>query len=283
MTSSSKQLFNETSEALQAVYDREEASSIAFLLLAQLFKINKAAVLADKLVPPINDQDWQLLIERLKNHEPIQYVLGETEFYGHWFKVNSHVLIPRPETEELVDWIVTENKNLPKLKILDIGTGSGCIAISLAAALPSAEVLALDISAEALEIARYNSEKNGVAIQLIQANILDTQPGDPSWQLDRVVSNPPYVTYAEKELMRKNVMDYEPHLALFVPNEDPLLFYRKIGEFCLTHLNKNGRCYFEVNEQYGTHVKNILLELGFSQSEVKKDIFGKDRFVKGIY
>jgi release factor glutamine methyltransferase len=203
---------------------------------------------------------------------------------GRLFKVNSHVLIPRPETEELVSVIINENKQIVPISILDIGAGSGCIAVSLAATWPQSEVTALDVSEEALQVARSNAGNYVQNVKFMQASILDT-----SWQeklnpmqLDIVVSNPPYVTYAEEPLMRRNVTGFEPHIALFVEDTDPLLFYRYIARFCTRHLKKGGLCYLEINEQYGEQVKNVFLENSFSDALVLQDIFGKHRFVKVV-
>lgn len=281
---SSKYLFNQITNELSSIYDAEEARSIAFLLLEHVFHLNKAAVLADKLVEEADNTLIENMIARLKNNEPVQYVLGETTFFGRLFKVNKHVLIPRPETEELVDVIIRENTGKSKLKILDIGTGSGCIAVSLAAFLPQAEVIGIDISLQALQVAQINARVNQVSIEFIGADILDDQIYQlfKNIQLDIIVSNPPYVTYAEKPLMRKNVTDYEPPLALFVTDNDPLLFYWYIIKFCLGHLKKRGSCYVEINEQFAKHIEALFLENGFIGSKTYKDMFGKERFVKGV-
>jgi release factor glutamine methyltransferase len=203
---------------------------------------------------------------------------------GRVFDVNHHVLIPRPETEELVSLIIEENKAYPPAKAIDIGTGSGCIAISMGAAWPQAEVTALDISGDALHVARANAAKYVQNIHFMEASILDTtwQEKAAPMQLDILVSNPPYVTDAEEALMRRNVTDFEPHVALFVEDADPLLFYRHIVRFCTRHLRKQGCCYVEINEQYGEGVKKLLEDNGFALVEVLQDMFGKSRFVKGV-
>jgi release factor glutamine methyltransferase len=285
MLTSSRKLFQEIQTQLQAVYGREEAGNIAFLLLEHYFDLNKPAVLTDKAIE--GDITFiKPLIERLLNHEPVQYVLGRTYFYGHWFDVNSSVLIPRPETEELVDWIITTyaTKKQEKLTILDIGTGSGCIAISLAAAMPHAEVWAMDISEAALQTAASNARLNQVKVNFIEGNILETHNWNllPDFIADIVVSNPPYVTHTERPLMRRNVTDFEPHLALFVPDIDPLLFYRHIARFCNARLNPEGNCFVETNEQFTQEVATIFSTNFFSQTEIKQDIFGKSRFVKAL-
>jgi release factor glutamine methyltransferase len=277
MNHSSRQLLQHITAELQAIYDREESRNIAFLLLAHLFGLTRSAILTDKHIDIADTLILQTAVDRLKQHEPIQYVTGVTEFMGRLFKVNSHVLIPRPETEELVSVIINENKQTVPSSILDIGTGSGCIAISLAAAWPQSEVTALDVSEGALQVARSNAGNYVQNVKFMQASILDT-----SWQeklnpmqLDIVVSNPPYVTYAEEPLMRRNVTGFEPHIALFVEDTDPLLFYRYIARFCTRHLKKGGLCYLEINEQYGEQVKDVFLENLFSDAKVLQDMFGK--------
>jgi release factor glutamine methyltransferase len=280
MPPSSRQLFSRIRSEIQPAYDAEEAGSIAFLLLEHLFSLSRTAVLANKDIPAFDPDVLESAIQRLKAQEPVQYILGKTTFYGRLFSVNPAVLIPRPETEELVEWIVSEHR-LPGLRVLDIGTGSGCIAVSLAAALPAAEVFALDVSAEALSVARQNGQANGVTIHWIQADILS----DVSWPhppLDIVVSNPPYVTNAEQSFMRRNVLDFEPHRALFVPDDDPLVFYRRIIEFCSQQLKPGGYCYFEVNEQFAGQVEAVFREYAFTRTAIKTDIFGKERFVRGL-
>lgn len=215
---------------------------------------------------------------KLKNQIPIQYIVGETTFYGLMFKVDKNVLIPRPETEELVEWIIQNHKKNESLKILDIGTGSGCIAVSLAKNLPNAQVSALDISAEALNIAKNNAEFNQVTIDFIPADILTIEKLPNTF--DVIVSNPPYVRESEKDLMQQNVLLNEPHIALFVENENPLLFYDKIAELAKNHLTENGVLYFEINQYLGEETVDLLKSKEFKNIELKKDIYGVDRMVK---
>lgn len=225
-------------------------------------------------------------ILRLKKHEPVQYIIGETEFYGLDFKVNKYTLIPRPETEELVEWIISEFRfSTEVINILDIGTGSGCIAISLAKNLPNAEVNALDVSSEALKIALQNAEFNEVRVDfyetdILKAKTLPTGVGQTSRKYDVIVSNPPYVRELEKNQMQPNVLEYEPETALFVKDEDPLLFYKAISHLAKVSLKPNGQLFFEINEQFGEELKAFLKEEGFQQIEVKQDIYGKDRMLK---
>jgi len=227
---------------------------------------------------------FQTIMEDLITYKPIQYILGETEFYGLKFKVNDVVLIPRPETEELVDWIIKDTHENQPLRILDIGTGSGCIAISLAKNLPNCEMFAVDISSEALELAGSNALMNDVEIELIEMNILNEQNWKEQFQnkkFDVIVSNPPYVRQSEKSLMRENVLNYEPHLALFVEDEDALLFYRQIVEFSKDYLVNGGLLYFEINEGLGTDATSLLKPF-FMNVEMRQDINGKERMIKGI-
>lgn len=226
-----------------------------------------------------DDLDFlQNALLKLKNQIPIQYIVGETAFYGLLFKVDKNVLIPRPETEELVEWILQNHKNSNSLKILDVGTGSGCIAISLAKNLPNTKVSAIDISQEALNVAKNNAALNQATVDFIQADILKIEK--LSTNFDIIVSNPPYVREMEKSQMQQNVLSNEPHLALFVENENPLLFYDKIAELAKNHLTENGVLYFEINQYLGSETVELLKSKGFKNIELKKDIYGVDRMVK---
>ncbi|MBI4931899.1 MAG: peptide chain release factor N(5)-glutamine methyltransferase [Bacteroidetes bacterium] len=227
---------------------------------------------------------FKTILSQLKNHKPIQYILGHTEFYGLKIRVNKHVLIPRPETEELVEEIIenTDDKKL-ELNILDIGTGSGCIAIALKKNLPESTVSAIDISDEALLVAKENSILNHTLINFLQADILGVN-NTSTHQLnnfDIIVSNPPYIRISEKEKMSNNVLGYEPHLALFVNDNDPLIFYTAIVDFALQNLSPDGKLYFEINEALGGEVKKLLEGKGFKNVKVKKDMSGKDRLAIG--
>ncbi len=222
------------------------------------------------------------LVERLLQHEPLQYVLGIAHFYGLELAVDERVLIPRPETEELVHLILQEHQGRKHLNILDIGTGSGCIPIALAANLQEAQVYGMDISEGALAVARANAEKYQVRVSWLLQDIFEPVQHLPPQSLDIITSNPPYVLESEKELMRQNVLAYEPHLALFVPDEDALKYYRRITEVGQTLLKKGGKLYFEINERYGNGVKELLLQAGYSHAEVLKDLFGKERMVRAV-
>jgi release factor glutamine methyltransferase len=268
---------------LSNLYPKTEIYSF-FTLLVQ-FKLKKSRVeLA--LHPSIklnkNELDFfQKALIDLKKQIPIQYILGETEFYGLKFHVNNNVLIPRPETEELVQWIIEDNKKKDALKILDIGTGSGCIAITLAKNLPNVSVFALDVSKKALTTAKFNAKLNNVEIEFINSDILTLNK--LSKKFDIIVSNPPYVRELEKEQMSSNVLANEPHLALFVKNNNALLFYEKITEFAKSHLIKNGKLYFEINQYLSAETMQLLSSKKFKNTLLKKDIFGNYRMVKGTF
>ena len=263
---------------LKDLYSPDEISSLTRLILEKEFAVPFADILACKF-NHLSDAEMQKLTEivgKLKNSEPIQYILGETDFFGLAFYVNGSVLIPRPETEELVQWVLESAENKP-MKILDIGTGSGCIAVTLAKKLPSAEVHAWDISEDALEVARKNAERNGVKVIFVKRDMLLEPVSDEKF--DIIVSNPPYVTEVEKTEMQENVLNFEPHLALFVPDDNALVFYEKIADFALTNLNKDGKLFFEINRAKGADIAHLLEEKGFTNIELRKDISGNERMV----
>lgn len=264
---------------LQAFYSHDEISALTRLILEKGFGLSFADILACKF-NHLSDADvckTAEIVDKLKNGEPIQYILGETEFFGLSFLVNKSVLIPRPETEELVQWVLETTPHNPS-KILDIGAGSGCIAVSLAKNLPLAEVHAWDISADALEVAGKNAERNGAKVFFSRKDILAEQKTDKKF--DIIVSNPPYVTESEKTGMKKNVLNFEPHLALFAPNENPLIFYEKISDFALKTLNRSGLLFFEINREKGGEIERMLREKGFREIERRKDISGNERMIK---
>ena len=238
----------------------------------------------------INSDDTEQLFkihQKLIQGIPLQYILGETEFYDLIVKVNQSVLIPRPETEELVDWaLITSriiNGETEILKLLDIGTGSGCIAISIKKYIPLADITAIDISEAALNIARQNADLNQIEINFIQDDIFKpTNLELINSKYDLILSNPPYVTEAEKDQMLDNVLNHEPHIALFVPDNDPLVFYRAIADFALNHLKINGFLFFELNEKFGKETINLLKEKGFKEIELRQDMGGKDRMIRAV-
>jgi release factor glutamine methyltransferase len=226
-------------------------------------------------------KEIERIVERLRQWEPVQYILGETRFYGLRFSVNPSVLIPRPETEELAGLILKECTG-KSLRALDIGTGSGCIAVTLSRYLPGAEVVAVDISEEALQTAEANNRANHTAVSFIQTDILSTERAkeEIGGTFDLIVSNPPYVMEREKGRMEKNVLLYEPEQALYVPDNDPLLFYRKIARFGQDKLNSGGLLYLEINAQCGHETVCLLQQEGYKKVELRQDVFGKDRMIK---
>lgn len=267
-------------EALEDQYPETESSSFFNLLAEDILRLKRIDV-ATNLYAVVSGKKHERFLnalKRLKENEPIQYVLGKTEFYGLPFKVNKNVLIPRPETEELVDWILKSTDKAESINILDIGTGSGCIAITLAKHMPNNTVYALDVSDAALKVAQENAELNAVDINFIEADVLEMDNLDVKYNI--IVSNPPYVREQEKEQMQANVVDYEPHEALFVKNNDALLFYRAIAVMAKENLYEGGTLYFEINEFLGEETKSLLIESGFSNVELKKDMSGKDRLIK---
>jgi|TARA_B100000902_G_scaffold363502_1_gene382728 release factor glutamine methyltransferase len=271
---------------LEGLYPIEELKSFFYLIAEKqlnLSRINIALQLNYKLTLEEEFNFYQA-IDRLRNHEPIQYIIGETEFFGLPMIVNNQVLIPRPETEELVAWII-EDINKKETTILDIGTGSGCIAISLAKRLNNAVVTAVDISKSAIEVAKKNTLINNVNVEFGRVDVLHFEDDitlQHKWdsKFDIIVSNPPYVRMQEKELMKSNVIDHEPNLALFVEDDDPLLFYRKISQLSKQYLKHNGILYFEINEYLKEEMEELLNETGFNHMELKKDMFGKNRMIK---
>lgn len=284
-----KTILDNFHSALDENFGKDEVNSFFDLLMEHYLGVKRIQLVLNPEYTITNEQEQlfsDALVE-LKNNKPIQYSIGETEFYGLPFKVNEYTLIPRPETEELVDWIITsyaEQKKESPLKILDIGTGTGCISISIAKNLSDSNVYALDVSAEALEIANQNAELNGVEVAFIHDDILKICHStlDTESNFDIIVSNPPYVRNLEKAEIKPNVLDNEPHLALFVDDENPLQFYRAICEFAQHNLKENGILYFEINEYLGQEMIQLLEEFGFKSIELKKDLFGKDRMIKGI-
>ena len=260
---------------LSSIYEMDELNSIYNLLAEDYLKIPRSKILlADEIV--LNESNQKLFLialERLKTYEPIQYVLGKTSFMDLEFKVNSSVLIPRPETEELVRLMLKED--LDGKEILDIGTGSGCIAISLAKNLPNAKVSALDISKEALEVSKENAKSNNVDIEFINADIFEYKSEK---KYDIIVSNPPYVTESEKFEMKKNVLNYEPKLALFVDETDPFYYYDCIIEFAKVNLNSNGIIFFEINEKYDSEICKLFTSKGFLNFKLKKSFENRFRF-----
>lgn len=299
-------------DKIKDIYDPDEAKVLAQLTVSYICHISRTQLLAEKQKQLTLRQEASinLVLDELITGKPLQYILGETEFYGLRLKVTPAVLIPRPETEELVDWVLKEAESGELRRrhekeergkggenILDIGTGSGGIAIALKKHLPIAEVSALDISIEALEIARYNAVLNKTRVNFflqdilhpasgsvltIHNPILTAQYSQPNTQYSIIVSNPPYITHSEKEEMHKNVLEHEPHTALFVPDHDPLLFYRAVAGFAQDHLTESGLLFLEINETLADETVSVLIDKGFKNIELRKDIRGKDRMIKAM-
>ena len=269
----------EIRDALRGHYPDSEALSLAKMLLTEAFGFSTLELYGgkDKEISGNRLRDLHEMLSRLKKNEPIQYIIGTESFCGLTFEVNPNVLIPRPETQELVRWIEADWKSVP-CRILDIGTGSGCISISLAKFLEDAKVESWDISEGALQVARRNCMKNEVEVLLRQQDVLNAVPEGELYQV--IVSNPPYICEKEKVDMDANVLDWEPETALFVPDADPLLFYRKIAELGISMLCEGGALYFEINRAYGEETLRMLEGLGYRQLELRKDDFGNDRMIK---
>ena len=270
----------EIRDALRGYYPDSEALSLAKMLLVEAFGFSTLELYGgkDKEISGNRLRDLHEMLSRLQKNEPIQYILGKETFCGLTFEVDENVLIPRPETRELVEWIVADYESVPACRILDVGTGSGCISISLAKFIPGASVESWDISEGALEVARRNCKLNEVEVLLRQQDVLSAQPQPACF--DVIVSNPPYITESEKADMEANVLDWEPATALFVPDTDPLLFYRKIAELGTVMLKEGGLLYFEINRAYGNETVQMLEALGYKQIELRKDDWGNDRMIK---
>ena len=273
-------VLHEIRDALKGYYPDSEALALAKMLLVEVFGFSTLELYGgkDKEFSEKHRSVLTEMIRRLQKNEPIQYIIGIESFFGLTFEVNPNVLIPRPETQELVSWIIEDYQSDDSVRILDIGTGSGCIPISLGKQLSKAEVESWDISEGALEVASRNCERNGVKVLLRQKDVLKATPEGNLY--DVIVSNPPYITNKEKVGMESNVLDWEPSLALFVPDEDPLLFYRKIAQLGCDILKEGGSLYFEINRAYGEETILMLRRLGYNQIELKKDSWGNDRMIK---
>ncbi|WP_330442011.1 peptide chain release factor N(5)-glutamine methyltransferase [Flavobacterium sp. C4GT6] len=266
-------------DTLSKAYDTAEAESLFYICLEELkgWKKVDLAMNSNAELDRVELVKWNEVLTQLEQERPIQYIFGNAHFYGLEFFVDENTLIPRPETEELVEWIINENKGKKDIKILDIGTGSGCIAITLAKNLPQAKVYAIDVSKDALAKARGNAVRNEVDVTFIEKDILVADSLPESF--DVIVSNPPYVRNLEKQEIKNNVLQYEPHLALFVDDNDPLLFYRKIAKLGDESLAANGKIYFEINQYLGPQTVTMLQEEGYKNVILKKDIYGNDRMV----
>lgn len=273
--------YRELWRTLEPLYGNGEARAITDYVLDVCFGLSKADILCGAVEEMTAEKTAELnkIFGRLTEGEPVQYVLGRAEFSGRWFNVRPGVLIPRPETEELCAWITADSKASGSPKVLDIGTGSGCIAITLQLDMPESKVTAWDISADALDVARENAQQLGANVNFVKLDALNAKP-EGEW--DVIVSNPPYICEKEKKDMAVNVLEHEPHTALFVPDADPLLFYRAITRLAVQTLNKGGRLYFEINPIYADDTCRMMQAEGMTAVELRSDMYGKQRMAKGV-
>ncbi|NLA25308.1 MAG: peptide chain release factor N(5)-glutamine methyltransferase [Bacteroidales bacterium] len=279
-----RELYNIYTQKLSQIYDEKEANSQALIALCHVGNFNKVNWLLEQnnIVSSQEKENALNILKRLQTQEPIQYILGETDFYGLKLKLNNSVLIPRPETEFLTDIIIKENKNQENLKIIDIGTGSGCIAISIAKFINNSRVYALDISDSALKIAEQNAKLNNCDVQFSKFDVFKDDLNKISKNTDIIVSNPPYVFESDKKLMQNNVLNFEPHSALFVPSNNPLMFYKVIAQKASLNLKNNGKLYFEIHEKTGNAIVSLLEDYGFNNINLIEDFNKKHRFVSAI-
>ena len=275
-----KEAIEQLRDGLAGVVEAHEAQAMIRVICEDVFNYDQVdvALRQESELPDFAPERIADIISRLRRHEPLQYILGSARFHGHRFKVSPAVLIPRPETEQLVDLIIDENTG-SDLRVLDMGTGSGCIAISLARALKFAQVDALDVSRDALAVARENASALKVKVRFFESDMLVPQPAAT---YDIIVSNPPYICWSEREAMERNVKDYEPGQALFVPDNDPLLFYKAIAPYAAQSLERGGRLYLEINQRFGDEVKRLLEDNGFDEVRIIDDSYGNPRFVSGV-
>lgn len=273
--------YRELWRTLEPLYGNGEARAVTDYVLDVCFGLSKADILCGAVEEMTAEKTAELnkIFGRLMEGEPVQYVLGRAEFCGRWFSVRPGVLIPRPETEELCAWITADSKASGSPKVLDIGTGSGCIAITLQLDMPESKVTAWDISADALDVARENAQQLGANVNFVKLDALNAKP-EGEW--DVIVSNPPYICEKEKKDMAVNVLEHEPHKALFVPDAAPLLFYRAITRLAVQTLSKGGRLYFEINPIYADDTCHMMRAEGMTAVELRSDMYGKQRMAKGV-
>lgn len=275
-----RELWDKVYDAARSVYAEREARSYTAVVCEDRLGMRFTDVIVEPAAPCPDYEELPQILAAIRDHCPAQYITGFAWFLDRKFAVREGVLIPRPETEELVRMITDRYKGRSGLRVLDVGTGSGCIAVTLAAELKQAEVVAVDVSESALEVARENARRHRVSVDFVRCDML--QEG-PSGHFDLIVSNPPYVTLQEKNEMRPNVLRYEPHRALFVPDDDPLVFYRAIAEYGCRSLNPGGMLWFELNERYGSEVASLLEQSGYSEVAVHDDMFGKQRMAEAVW
>jgi len=270
-------------ESLGPFYPEREFNAMLFLIFEEVLGFSKTDIVlsAEATIDKITFKKVEQIIAKLKKMEPIQYVLGSTVFYGITIKTDARALIPRPETEELVSWVLESTDDSP-LRVLDIGTGSGCIAIAIKKNIKHYQVLGIDLSSSALELAKENAENHKLSVDFFQVDILELSDDHPIKNIDIIVSNPPYIEYKDKKMMDKKVIDFEPGEALFVDNDNALCFYSAIGKFALKHLKIGGSLFFETSEYYNSEVVELLKKMGFTNIEFRKDINGKSRMIKAL-
>lgn len=282
-----QQAYDQLRAQLQPIYDHREAAAVASAVVRHITGLDNSGRLLHKMQPLAVQQQaaYEAIVQQLLAQKPLQYALHEAAFYGLDLYVDENVLIPRPETEELVHWIIQDTKNtmlnMP-VAMLDIGTGSGCIPIALKKHIPAAAISAIDISDKALAVAKKNADAQHTPVQFLLLDILNRKNWEALSRFNVVVSNPPYITQKEKAAMHNNVLQHEPHTALFVPDEEPLLFYEAIALFGLQHLEPQGRLYFEINEAYGKEVIEMLWRKAYREIELRKDMQGKDRMIRAV-
>ncbi len=274
----SKEIFRDLRQQITLKEDQDEIQSILYLIAENILGLSRADIVGEKAIAltDIQQKELQNIITRINACEPIQYILGSTYFYGRKFKLNSSVLIPRPETELLIEEVLKEVDPFTPGIMLDIGTGSGCIAVTLAKELPAKRILAIDVSDDALRIANENAQQLNATVEFYHANALTEKLPQ---QIEILVSNPPYVSLFEKKSMKENVLEYEPHLALFVPDNDPLVFYTMIAKKGYEALTDVGKVFVEINERFGKEVSTVFLDAGFKNVRIVKDLQGKNRIV----
>ncbi len=265
---------------LSPLFEEEECKQFFWIALEEIEGKSRIDVVMNPDLKLTDKEQWDMVLEELKKEKPIQYIFGKAYFYGLEFKVNEHTLIPRPETEELVEWVLKSIDAAQEYNIVDLGTGSGCIGVTLGKELPFAQITLMDISPQTLDIAVQNALNNKVKVNAVLQNILALE--DCREPFDIVVSNPPYVRNLEKQEIKNNVLNYEPHLALFVEDNDPLLFYRKIVDWAKINLRSEGMLFFEINQYLGEETLMLFDKKEFKDIELKKDMFGNDRMIKAI-
>lgn len=265
---------------LTPIYDEGEAQQLFLFCLSELEGKTRIDLAMNPELTTVKLAQWQTTLDKLVQQKPIQHIFGKAYFYGYSFEVNEHTLIPRPETEELVEWIIDSVPLNQPIRILDIGTGSGCIGLTLAKELPQSQVALLDISSEALQVAQRNAKALDVKVDFIQQDILALKQLSSSY--DIIVSNPPYIRQLEKVEIKSNVMEYEPHTALFVDDGDPLIFYRKIAELAVENLKPQGQLFYEINQYLGQEMLELLTTIGFKNTELRRDMMQNDRMTKSV-